>query len=176
MGSGSNRKNVAKQIGQPIPTTASMRLHATTVAPLTDSRCFTCKGPIEPGQRVRWCEVEGIVPAGWIHAKHFDAGRLFDTGRAPARPPRRKRPIDTCRHQWSPWRRAGVFDSTEIRTCRYCAATRTRAPRQPATVTTSTATDLPRRRSTPPVTKREAKRQARIQAERRQLSTADSRS
>ena len=35
------------------------------------------------------------------------------------------------RHQWSPWRRAGIFGPTEIRTCQHCAATRTRRDRQP---------------------------------------------
>jgi hypothetical protein len=164
---GSNRKNLAKQIGQTIPTTAPMTLHATTVAPLTDALCFTCQRPIKAGQRVRWCEVVVFVPAGFIHAQHFDSGPLFDKGRAPTRPPRPQRPIRTCAHRWTDWHRAGVFDTTEIRTCRYCAAVRTRPGRQTApAVTASTAPDLPRRRSTLPVTKREAKRQASIRAAR----------
>jgi hypothetical protein len=29
------------------------------------------------------------------------------------------RPL-ACRHEWTPWSRSGVFDSTEIRNCRKC--------------------------------------------------------
>jgi len=124
---GSNRKNIARMIGQMIPSDAPMRLHPTTVLAQTDARCFICKRPIEPGQRVRWCEVISFVPAGWIHATHFDAGPYFDQGRSPARNRRSKRPIGPCsHHRWSPWHRAGIFDSSEIRTCQDCPATRTR--------------------------------------------------
>jgi hypothetical protein len=128
---GSNRKNLARQLGLTIPTDAPMTLHATTVALTASSPCVTCGKPIEPGQRVRWCIVVGYVPAGYIHALHFDAGPLDVRSRTPRRKRRSKRPIGPCsRHQWGPWHRAGIFDSTEIPTCRYCPATRTRSGRQ----------------------------------------------
>jgi len=127
---GSNRKNLGRQLGMMIPTNAPMTLHATTVVPgrhSPDAICFTCKEPIDPGQRVRWCAVEGFVPAGYIHAQHFDAGPIEAGGRAPRRKRQPKRPRGSCsRHRWSAWRRAGIFDSTEIRTCQHCSATRTR--------------------------------------------------
>ena len=127
---GSNRKNLARQIGHPIPVEAKMTLHATSVAQLVNSRCFTCREPIKPGERVRWCEVAGIVPPGLIHAQHFDAGPMIENGRSPTRKGKPKRRFGPCiRHHWSEWRRAGIFDSTEVRTCRFCPATRTR-PRQ----------------------------------------------
>lgn len=120
MSKGSNRKNLGKQIGQVIPTDVPMTLHATTKAPVVDARCFTCQQPIERGQRVRWCEVVGFVPAGWIHATHFEAGT--SARRAPT-----QRPSRPCRrHQWSAWRRAGIFDPTEVSRCSRCPATKTR--------------------------------------------------
>lgn len=76
MAKGSNRKNLSKQLKRPIPAEARMTLHGTRVASQSAGWCVTCHRPIEAGQRVRWCEVEGIIPAGNIHAKHFDAGPL----------------------------------------------------------------------------------------------------
>jgi hypothetical protein len=38
-------------------------------------------------------------------------------------------PQRRCRHQWSPWRRAGIFDSTERRDCARCKRIETRKPR-----------------------------------------------
>jgi len=74
-----------------------------------------------------------------------------------------------CRHKWTPWTRAGMLDATERRSCAWCGRIQTRPGRQTATdraETPSSTTDLPRRRSTLPVTKREAKRQAAIRAAR----------
>jgi hypothetical protein len=80
MASGSNRKNLAKQLGRTIPTDIPMTLYATTVATRSEGRCFTCGDSIEAGQRIRWCEVLGIVPAGYIHSMHFDAGPMVPGG------------------------------------------------------------------------------------------------
>jgi hypothetical protein len=124
---GSNRKNLARQIGRVIPSDVPMRLHATTMAPQVTSTCFTCGEPIQPGQRVRWCEVPDIVPIGFIHAQHFDAGPITINGRSGLRKRQSRRQLGPCKwHHWSPWRRAGIFDPTEVRTCLYCPATRTR--------------------------------------------------
>jgi hypothetical protein len=131
MSSGSNRKNLAKQIGQPIPTNAPMALHAATVATTNKGHCFTCKWPIVTGQRVRWCEVIGYIPAGWIHATHFDDGRLFSADGAIHRMRWLRHKSGDCRHRWSPWRRAGIFDPTEVSKCERCGATR--APKARAT-------------------------------------------
>jgi hypothetical protein len=38
-------------------------------------------------------------------------------------------PRRPCRHQWSPWRKAGIFDSTERRDCARCKRIETRKPR-----------------------------------------------
>jgi hypothetical protein len=127
---GSNRKNLARQIGRPIPADAHMTLHATTIAPFVAGTCFTCREPIQAGQRVRWCEVVGIVPAAFIHAQHFDAGPMIANGRSRSRKTRTSRPLGPCSwHQWSAWRRAGIFDPTEVRTCLHCPATRKRSAR-----------------------------------------------
>jgi hypothetical protein len=108
-----------------------MILHSTKVATADmRGRCFTCKGPIEDGQRVRWCEVEGFMPPGWIHAIHFDAGPLIDRGRLGShRTFRRSGTGRRCGHAWLPWVRSGIFDATERRTCQKCNRIQTRKSR-----------------------------------------------
>jgi hypothetical protein len=125
---GSNRKNLAKQIGIEIPKEARMILHSVVRAP-GRSDCVSCYRSIEKGQSVRWCEVDGYVPAGYIHAHHFDSGPAANPRSKGARTGRHsKRSVVCRRHQWGPWTRAGIFDSTEIRRCRECLATKSRKP------------------------------------------------
>jgi hypothetical protein len=38
-------------------------------------------------------------------------------------------PRHPCKHQWTPWHRAGIFDSTERRDCDRCKKIETRKPR-----------------------------------------------
>jgi hypothetical protein len=38
-----------------------------------------------------------------------------------------------CKHQWSPWARAGILDPTERRDCKKCKRIQTRKPRKPST-------------------------------------------
>ncbi len=96
MATGGQPQDLAKQLGVGIPADARMKLGTTRVieADRAEGRCASCRELIEAGQRVKWCEVEGYVEAGFIHAMHFDGARLFARGRGPAQPigKRRSRP------------------------------------------------------------------------------------
>jgi hypothetical protein len=70
-----------------------------------------------------------------------------------------------CRHAWSPWKRTGSLTVIDRRDCSKCGRTQTRKGDHQPTATPST--DLPKRRSTAPLTKAEQKRQAAIRASRR---------
>ena len=94
MAAGSNRKNLAKQLGRAIPMSAKMALGPTVVfeGDRSGGTCITCHELLELGQRLKWCEVAEHVPAGFIHAMRFDGARLFARGRGPARPVVQSRP------------------------------------------------------------------------------------
>lgn len=131
MSAGSNRKNLASQLGRDIPKSVEMKLDKVTTASRTFGDCFTCKLPIEVGQRVRWCAVVGFIPAGYIHATHFDAGSVDADGGGEKIPQRAKKDHNFCKrpHRWMAWTRAGVFDPTEVRNCIRCPAKQTRRPK-----------------------------------------------
>ena len=128
MAEGSNRKNLANQIGKEIPASAEMRLGKTQVATGDYGSCFTCKVAVGAGQRVRFCSVVGYVPAGFIHAAHFDAGFIGEGGDKRKMPRRKRKDHNFCKrpHRWSAWERAGLFDPTQVRTCIKCPAKETR--------------------------------------------------